>query len=357
MNAVQDALERGRSLIDKAGSVAELQAVEADAVGKRSDLATITASLRELPPADRADLGRAVQVARAHLEELFEQRTVELGAREARQRAEAEKLDLSEVGGLFAAGSGPLAETLAQPAPRGHLHLVTQVRQELEDIFVSMGFEVAEGPEVEDDWHNFEALNMPPHHPARGMFDTFYLRVGQPESVLLRTHTSPVQVRLMESRPPPIYVVVPGRCYRRDTPDARHLPVFHQIEALVVDEGISMSHLAGALETFTSAFFGPDRHVRLRPSFFPFTEPSAEFDVTCWVCGGLGCRTCSKSGWVELGGCGMVNPAVFEAVGIDPERYTGFAWGFGIDRLAAARTNLADLRELLDNDVRFIYQF
>jgi phenylalanyl-tRNA synthetase alpha chain len=250
-----------------------------------------------------------------------------------------------------------VAESLGQPLARGHLHLVTQVRQELEDIFLSMGFEVAEGPEVEDDWHNFEALNMPPHHPARGMFDTFYLNVGAPESVLLRTHTSPVQVRLMESRPPPIYAVVPGRCYRRDTPDARHLPVFHQVEALVVDEGISMSHLAGALDTFTSAFFGPDRHVRLRPSFFPFTEPSAEFDVTCWVCGGSGCRTCSRSGWVELGGCGMVNPAVFEAVGIDPEHYTGFAWGFGIDRLAAARTSLADLRDLVDNDIRFIYQF
>jgi phenylalanyl-tRNA synthetase alpha chain len=357
MNAVQDALERGRVLIDKAGSVAELRAVGPEAFGKRSDLAAITAKLRDLPIDQRRDVGRAVQEARSYLEELFEQRSLELGGREARYRAEAERLDLSEVGALFAASGGPLAGSLAPPAPRGHLHLVTQVHQELEDIFLSMGFEVAEGPEVEDDWHNFEALNMPPHHPARGMFDTFYLNVGEPESVLLRTHTSPVQVRLMESRRPPISAVVPGRCYRRDTPDARHLPVFHQVEALVVDEGISMSHLAGALETFTGAFFGPGRHVRLRPSFFPFTEPSAEFDVTCWVCGGAGCRTCSKSGWVELGGCGMVNPAVFEAVGVDPERYTGFAWGFGIDRLAAARTNLADLRDLLDNDIRFIYQF
>jgi phenylalanyl-tRNA synthetase alpha chain len=357
MNAVQDALERGRALIETAGSVAELRAVEPEAFGKRSELAAITATLRDLPPADRRDLGRAVQVARARLEELFDERSTQLGAREARRRAEAERLDLGEVAGLFASSGGPLAEALGWTSPRGHLHLVTQVRDELEDIFLSMGFEVAEGPEVEDDWHNFEALNMPPHHPARGMFDTFYLNVGPPESILLRTHTSPVQVRLMESRPPPIYAVVPGRCYRRDTPDARHLPVFHQIEGLVVDEGINMSHLAGALEAFTSAFFGPGRHVRLRPSFFPFTEPSAEFDVTCWVCGGVGCRTCSKSGWVELGGCGMVNPAVFEAVGVDAEKYTGFAWGFGIDRLAAARTNLADLRELLDNDIRFLSQF
>jgi phenylalanyl-tRNA synthetase alpha chain len=357
MSDVQSALERSQALIKQAESLAGLLALEAEAFGKRSELAAITATLRDLPPAERRELGRALQEARATLEELFAQRAAELRSEESRLRSRSERLDLSETAGLFAAAGGPLAERVGQPVPKGHLHLVTQVRQELEDIFISMGFEVAEGPEIEDDWHNFEALNMPPHHPARGMFDTFYLRAGAPESVLLRTHTSPVQVRLMESRPPPIYTVVPGRCYRRDTPDARHLPVFHQIEALVVDEGISMAHLAGALEAFTSAFFGSGRHVRLRPSFFPFTEPSAEFDVTCWSCGGQGCRTCSGSGWVELGGCGMVNPAVFEAVGVDPERFTGFASGFGIDRLAAARTNLADLRELLDNDLRFISQF
>jgi phenylalanyl-tRNA synthetase alpha chain len=357
MNAVQEALERAQDMVKGAGSLAELRAVEAEAFGKRSELAAITATLRDLAPADRRDLGRAVQEARASLEELFARRVAELEADEARRRSQSERLDLSEAAALFATSAGSLADHISQPAPRGHLHLVTQVREELEDIFISMGFEVAEGPEVEDDWHNFEALNMPPHHPARGMFDTFYLKAGAPESVLLRTHTSPVQVRLMESRPPPIYAVAPGRCYRRDTPDARHLPVFHQIEALVVDEGISMAHLAGVLESFTGTFFGPGRHARLRPSFFPFTEPSAEFDVTCWVCGGVGCRTCSGSGWVELGGCGMVDPAVFEAVGIDAERYTGFAWGFGIDRLAAARTGLADLRELLDNDVRFLSQF
>jgi phenylalanyl-tRNA synthetase alpha chain len=357
MSDVLSALEQSQAVIKQAASLADLLALEAEAFGKRSELAAITATLRDLPPTERRELGRALQEARASLEELFAQRAAELRAEESRLRSQSERLDLSETAGLFATAGGPLADRVGQPVPKGHLHLVTQVRQELEDIFISMGFEVAEGPEIEDDWHNFEALNMPPHHPARGMFDTFYLKAGAPESVLLRTHTSPVQVRLMESRPPPIYAVVPGRCYRRDTPDARHLPVFHQIEALVVDEGISMAHLAGALEAFTSAFFGSGRHVRLRPSFFPFTEPSAEFDVTCWSCGGEGCRTCSGSGWVELGGCGMVNPAVFEAVGIDPERFAGFAWGFGIDRLAAARTNLADLRELLDNDLRFISQF
>jgi len=355
--AVQEALEHGREMILRARSVTELRAVEPESFGKRSALAAITARLRDEPPERRRELGQALQDARAVLGELFSQKLADLGAQEALRRAEAERADLTELALGFESASGPLATWTALPSPPGHLHLVTQVRDELEDLFISMGFEVAEGPEAEDDWHNFEALNMPPHHPARAMFDTFYLKTAKPETVLLRTHTSPVQVRMMESRPPPIYMVVPGRCFRRDTPDATHLPVFHQLEALVVDEGVSMSHLAGTLDAFANAFFGPGRSARLRPSFFPFTEPSAEFDVTCWVCGGTGCRTCDGSGWVELGGCGMVDPAVFGAVGIDPERYTGFAWGFGIDRLAAARTGLADLRDLLDNDVRFLSQF
>lgn len=354
---VSSAFDRGRSLILEATSSGALRSVEAEAFGKRSPLAAITATLRELAPEDRKELGRALQEARAALETLFAARMAELERHEHRRQAEAERLDLGETAGLFRASGGALAIGAPQPVTPGHLHLVTQVREELEDLFVSMGFEVAEGPEAEDDWHNFEALNMPPHHPARGMFDTFYLKAGPAESVLLRTHTSPVQVRVMGSREPPIYVVAPGRCFRRDTPDATHLPVFHQLEALVVDEGISMADLAGVLDAFTNAFFGPGRRARLRPSFFPFTEPSAEFDVTCWVCDGEGCRTCAGSGWVELGGCGMVDPAVFEAVGVDPERWTGFAWGFGIDRLAAARTSLADLRDLLDNDIRFLHQF
>jgi len=357
MNSPREALERGRELIEAAASTSELRAVEALAYGKKSALAKLTGTLRDLAPEERRELGKAVQEARAELEALFAERLMELEAREARRRAEQEQLDLSEAALLARAGTGALADSVPRPPIRGHTHLVTQVREELEDIFVSMGFEVAEGPEVEDDWHNFEALNMPAHHPARGMFDTFYLAVGEAESTLLRTHTSPVQVRLMESRQPPIYAVVPGRCYRRDTADATHLPVFHQIEGLVVDEGISMAHLAGTLDAFVGAFFGPGRRARLRPSFFPFTEPSAEYDVTCWVCAGAGCRTCGQSGWVELGGCGMVDPAVFQAVGVDPERYTGFAWGFGIDRMAAARAGLADLRDLLENDVRLLSQF
>jgi len=374
--------EAGRRRLLAAASTETLAIAVAEAYGKRSQLAALTAKLRGLGPSQKRLLGQQIQQVRARLQSLAAERQAELEADEALQRARSERLDLTEAEGLFAGDCGPLARALHPPVPRGQLHLVTQVREELEDIFVSMGFQVVEGPEAEDDWHNFEALNMPAHHPARGMFDTFYLKAGRPESTLLRTHTSPVQIRLMESQKPPIYAVMPGRCYRRDTPDQRHVPVFHQLEALVVDEGISMAHLAGTIEAFTKAFFGPGRHSRLRPSFFPFTEPSAEFDVTCWTCGGDGrgpagarspgtgaegpgaptgpegrCRTCSGSGWVELGGCGMVDPAVFDAVGIDHERYTGFAWGFGIDRLAAARTSLADLRELLYNDVRFLSQF
>jgi phenylalanyl-tRNA synthetase alpha chain len=189
------------------------------------------------------------------------------------------------------------------------------------------------------------------------MWDTLYLRLGEPETVMLRTHTSPVQIHLMESGDLPIYAVMPGRCYRRDTPDARHLPVFHQIEGLVVDTGITFGDMAGVIEAFTTAFFGPAIHSRLRPSYFPFTEPSAEFEVTCPICAGNGCRTCSGSGWIELGGCGMVDPNVFAAVGVDSETYSGFAFGFGIDRLAQVRAELSDMRHLLDNDVRFLRQF
>jgi phenylalanyl-tRNA synthetase alpha chain len=240
---------------------------------------------------------------------------------------------------------------------RGHLHLITQTRDRLEDVFVGMGYTVAEGPEVETDWHNFQALNIPIAHPARSTQDTIYLDWGEPESVLFRTQTSPVQIRLMQSQPPPIYSVMPGRVYRKDTPDARHNPTFSQIEGLVVDRGITFGDLAGTIETFTSAFFGPDIHSRLRPAYFPFTEPSAEFEVTCMICRGEGCRTCSQTGWIELGGCGMVHPNVLSTCGIDPEEWSGFAFGFGIDRQAQMRHSIADMRVLLDNDIRFVSQF
>jgi len=280
--------------------------------------------------------------ARDRLQAAVAARRAELDAVARAARLEADRLDLTE--------------TLPGPV-RGSLHLVTQTRDALEDTFVGMGFVVAEGPEVESDWHNFAALNMPPAHPARSNFDTLYLDWGPPESALLRTHTSPVQVRLMRDQPPPIYAVMPGRVYRKDTPDARHTPSFSQIEGLVVDRGITFGDLAGTIDTFTRAYFGPGITSRLRPAYFPFTEPSAEFEITCTICGGAGCRTCSQTGWIELGGCGMVHPNVFAAVGIDPEEWTGFAFGFGIDRLAQMRHAIADMRVLADNDLRFTTQF
>jgi phenylalanyl-tRNA synthetase alpha chain len=328
-------------LIDAAATLDELREVQAELLGKRSALAAAHREVGRLVADERPAAGQKLQEARKEIERLLQDRRAFLEDAERRERLGRDRLDLTEV-------------ILA--APRGRLHLVQRTRDELEDVFVGMGFVVAEGPEVETDWYNFEALNMPPAHPARGMWDTLYLELGDPETVLLRTHTSPVQIRLMKEQGPPIYAVMPGRCYRRDTPDARHIPIFHQVEGLVVDHGISFADLAGTIETFTTAYFGPEIHSRLRPSYFPFTEPSAEFEVTCSICKGSGCRTCSHTGWIELGGCGMVDPAVFAAVGIDPEEWTGFAFGFGIDRLAQMRHVIPDMRVLLENDVRFMRQ-
>ncbi len=329
----------------------ELRAVASAVTGKRSTLAEASRALGQAAPEERKVLGQRLGEARAAVEEALERRREELRFAERSAEMAASRLDLTE----YVAGSVP------GPAARGHLSLVTQTRDALEDVFVGMGFEVAEGPEIETDWYNFGALNIPPAHPARGMWDTFYLRLGAPESTLLRTHTSPVQIHLMERAvlegTLPIHAVMPGRCYRRDTPDARHLAVFHQIEGLVVDRGITFADLAGTIETFTRAYFGPDMHSRLRPAFFPFTEPSAEFEVTCAICRGEGCRTCSQTGWIELGGCGMVDPAVFASVGIDADEWTGFAFGFGIDRCAQMRHQIADMRALIENDIRFLRQF
>lgn len=320
-----------------------LKVAEAAHLGKKGAITAVNRSLGGLSPEDRKTVGAQLGEARRRLEALANGRRAVLAEQERAERLEAERLDLTEV---------PPA------APRrGSLQLVTQATQRLEDVFVAMGYQVAEGPEVDTDWHNFTALNFPEGHPARDGFDSLYLELGKPGSVLMRTHTSPVQIRLMLAQAPPIYAVMPGRVYRKDTPDARHLPGFNQIEGLVVDEGITFADLAGTIETFTKAYFGPNIDARLRPAYFPFTEPSAEFEITCAICGGDGCRTCSGTGWIELGGCGMVHPNVLRAGGIDPERYTGFAFGFGIDRQAQMRHNIADMRVLLDNDLRFTNQF
>jgi phenylalanyl-tRNA synthetase alpha chain len=334
--------ETAAAAFSAAGSMADLRGAQGDALGKKGALTALNATLGSLAPEERKAAGTVINQARARLTAALEARSQEIEAAERAERIEAERLDLTE--------------TLPGPL-RGSLTLVTQTRDALEDTFVGMGFVVAEGPEVESDWHTFDALNIPPAHPARSNFDTLYLDWGEPESTLLRPHTSPVQIRLMLAQPPPIYAVMPGRVYRKDTPDARHTPSFSQIEGLVVDRGITFGDLAGTIEAFTQAYFGPGIGARLRPAYFPFTEPSAEFEITCSICGGSGCRTCSNTGWVELGGCGMVHPNVFRAVGIDPEEWTGFAFGFGIDRLAQMRYEIADMRVLADNDLRFTTQF
>lgn len=303
----------------------------AAATGKGSPLALVKASFGQLDPADRKTLGQVLNRVNGEVGRASAERRAELEAEARRVRLEAERLDLTEVRPTTGAG---------------HLHLVTQTMEELEDVFTGLGFQVAEGPEVEDDWHNFTGLNIPAYHPARDMQDTFFVDLGEPGDVVLRTHTSPVQLRVMEQQGPPIYVVCPGRVHRNEARDATHLATFHQLEALVVDEGITFGHLAGTIEAFTTAYFGEGFTSRLRPSYFPFTEPSAEFDIRR-----------PDGTWLELGGCGMVHPNVLRNGGIDPERYTGFAFGFGIDRLALARHGVPDLREILSVDVRFLEQF
>jgi phenylalanyl-tRNA synthetase alpha chain len=324
-----DALDRIRA----ATSVEELTAVGQDVLGKRSDLVGLRRQLGGLDEASRKEAGEALNATTQAIKVAMADREGGLAAAERAERYEAERVDLTEI---------------VDPPPVGHLHIVTQTWQALEDIFVGMGYGVAEGPEIETDWYNFEALNIPDSHPARSMWDTLWVDVADADGnpMLLRTHTSNVQIHVMQAQEPPIYVVAPGRTYRRDTTDATHLPVFHQIEGLVVDRGITMADLAGTIQAFTQGYFGQEFESRLRPSYFPFTEPSAEFDIRP-----------PGGDWLELGGCGMVHPNVFRHVGIDPEEWTGFAFGFGIDRLAKVRYAVDDLREFVTSDVRFLEQF
>jgi phenylalanyl-tRNA synthetase alpha chain len=343
LDVLPSLVREGLTKISTVTSLDELKAAELELTGRSAPLTELNKGLGALGPDERKDAGAKINAARTELNLAVATRRGELAVAERLARLDAERLDLTE--------------TIAPQEP-GHLHLITRTIEDLEDIFIGMGFSIFEGPEAETDWYNFEALNFPPGHPARTMHDTFHVDLGEPGDVVLRTHTSPMQIRVMQSMQPPIYAVMPGRCYRRDTPDARHLHTFHQIEALVIDKGISLGHLAGTIESFIRAYFNSaELQTRLRPGFFPFTEPSAEFDITCPFCQGSGCKVCSQTGWIELGGCGMVHPNVLKHGGVDPEVWTGFAWGFGIDRLAMNRHDLADLRDLLDNDVRLLRQF
>jgi phenylalanyl-tRNA synthetase alpha chain len=314
-----------------AGTLAELRAVETAMLGRQAPLNQARTQLSGLGVDDRKRAGRALNEARQRVESRLGARRDELAATERQVQLAGERLDLTEV---------------PDDVVAGHSHVVTQTWEALEDTFVGMGYRVAEGPEVETDWHNFDALNIPKGHPARDGFDTIYVDFGVAGNTLLRPHTSPVQIRTMLEQEPPIYIIAPGRVFRRDTADATHLPVFHQIEGLVVDRGISLADLAGTIEAFTEAYFGPGFSSRLRPNYFPFTEPSAEFDIQR-----------PDGSWLELGGCGMVHPNVLRAGGIDPEEWSGFAFGFGIDRLASMKFGFDDLREMFTNDVRTLAQF
>ncbi len=336
IDRIHAARDAALARVAEADSLDAITALDPALLGKKGDLATLKASLGSLPTVEeKKAAGQEVNEAVRRVTEALETRRSELATAALAARVEAERLDLTE---------------FAVAPQRGHAHVVTQAWERLEDVFIGLGFQVVEGPEVETDWHNFEALNMGEGHPARGEFDTLFVDHvppgGQPGSTLLRTHTSPVQIRAMLAMEPPIYVVAPGRVFRRDTPDATHMPVFHQIEGLVIDKGITMAHLAGTIEAFTKAFFGPGFTSRLRPSYFPFTEPSAEFDIQR-----------PNGEWLELGGCGMVHPEVLRAGGVDPEQWSGFAFGFGIDRMAVMRHGIADIREMYTNDIRFIEQF
>jgi phenylalanyl-tRNA synthetase alpha chain len=348
MPDLQQLRAEAEAAIRAVGSASELEELRVRYLGRRSELTRALRSIGELPPEQRGPVGKEANEVRGALEALLKERGAQLEASELDRRLAEDRIDVTLPGD--------------PPLPAGHLHLISQIRRQMEDIFVGLGFSVLEGPEVEYGYYNFTALNHPPEHPARQPQDTFYLG----ESVVLRTHTSPMQVRAMETHEPPIYFVVPGRTYRPDTPDATHVPMFHQLEGLAIDEDITLADLQGVLLAFARQMFGEETEVRLRPGYFPFTEPSVEVDVSCFRCGGSGqvgsqrCPTCKGEGWIEILGSGMVDPNVLGYVidnGYDPERVQGFAWGMGIERIAMLVHEVPDLRLLFENDVRLLEQF
>jgi len=315
----------------------ELANVKAKFLGKKSELTQLYAKIKDLPAEERPAFGQSLNQAKVQIEEKLSAQETAL-KQSSWQKGKDSSSDLTMPGFIPAMGG---------------LHPLTIVQREIEDIFLSMGYEIAEGFDIEDEFHNFDALNTPQDHPSRNLADTFYLKDGN----LLRTQTSTVQVRVMENYPPPIRIISPGRCYRNDKPDASHSPVFHQIEGLVVDDGITLADLRDSLVSFARIMFGENVRTRIRPHFFPFTEPSAEMDMSCVMCGGSGCRVCKQSGWLEIAGAGMVDPNVFDMLNIDSEKYTGFAFGMGIDRITMLRYNIPDLRILFENDLRVLCQF
>ncbi len=312
-----------------------LEGLRVKYLGRKGALTRVLRGLGQLDPETRRQVGEAANRLKAALEEALADALT--AVKEAARRAAAPMIDVTLPG---------------RRLPLGRLHPLTSIAREICDIFLHLGFEAVEGPEVELDWYNFEALNIPPDHPARDMQDTFYFN----DKVLLRTQTSPMQIRTMESRQPPVRVIAPGKVYRRDS-DITHSPMFHQVEGLLVDRGVTFADLKGVLTSFVHQMFGPEVGMRFRPSYFPFTEPSAEVDIECVICRGEGCRVCKITGWLEVLGAGMVHPAVFEAVGYDPEAYTGFAFGLGVERIAMLKYGIDDIRLFFENDLRFLRQF
>jgi phenylalanyl-tRNA synthetase alpha chain len=330
--------ERGLAAIAAAGTLDELEAARTAVLGRKAAYSEIQKSLGSLPAEDKPRVGQVANDVRMVLTAALEARRQELARVAETGLVEADAVDMSLPG--------------RRPRP-GSLHPLTLVERQMVSVFTHMGYRVAEGPEIEDEWHNFEALNIPADHPARTMKDSLYLDVP---GLLLRTETSAVQIRTMQSQPPPVYVIAPGRVYRREAVDATHLSVFHQLECLAVDEGLSLADLKGTLEAFAREMFGPSVRARITPDYFPFVEPGAQMAVSCFVCGGVGCRVCGN-GWLEQGGAGMVHPQVLENCGYDSERYTGFAFGLGIERVAMVRYGVNDMRLFVEGDVRFLEQF
>jgi phenylalanyl-tRNA synthetase alpha chain len=338
MEDLDSLAQQAKDAINAAGDGQALESLRVEYLGKKGQITGLLKGLGQLSAEERPAAGARINLVKQELQELIGQRKTGMEAVAVAEQLASQRIDVSLAG---------------RDAGGGGLHPITRTIERIEDFFGAIGFEAVEGPEVEDDYHNFEALNIPAHHPARAMHDTFYID----ESTVLRTHTSPVQVRVMETQAPPIRVICPGRVYRCDS-DLTHTPMFHQVEGLLIDEQSSFADLKGIVEDFLHVFFENDAlQVRFRPSYFPFTEPSAEVDIQCVNCGGKGCRVCSQTGWLEIMGCGMVHPRVFEYSNIDTERYSGFAFGMGVERLAMLRYGVNDLRIFFDNDLRFLEQF
>ena len=330
--------ENSKNEIANCIDLKQLSDLKVKYLGKKGELTIVLRGMGKLSPEERPVIGSLVNQVRDELEELFDKKEKELKREELEKRLKTENIDVTEPSKKINLGS---------------LHPITQIIQEAEEIFLGMGYEIADGPEVEKAIYNFDKLNTPPDHPARDVQDTFYVT----DDIVLRSQTSPVQARVMETHKPPIKIICPGKVYRSDSIDATHSPVFHQVEGLVVDKNISMTDLKGTLEMFAKKCLGEKTKLKFRPHHFPFTEPSAEVDVSCFVCGGKGCRVCKGEGWIELLGCGMVHPNVLKNCGIDPEEYSGFAFGFGVERIAMAKFGIDDMRLLFENDVRFLKQF